>query len=367
MPVDTRVALADMIRNGKRINKKGQPDKLTGHQKVDLIQIVSQLSTITGSSGVTVDYRKYMTPLSKGAFILDINSMRNDIFRYLLKSNGLNDAELASLKEENLNWDNEYVSLLSKKPGNDQGELAEVIVEASKGNFTNYINDTSNKHGQANAQTAKMFAERGLNYEGWQEGPAEQTFKIGDKDYTIKLWNRIPQESLFDGSYTTCCTALDGCNGGSMANYLLNTAINVVEIKDSNGKTVAMSRCYIGEVDGKNTLVMENIEANNKLIKEIYAFGGNKELTAGIFEYMKDFATLVGGKNMPVLMSTSYNKIGHEPFSGLQTVNLPNNLIGKISKDKIYLNTYQGYTDANNLNGKKAEFYIVRGEYEQNK
>ena len=367
MPVDTRVALADMIRNGKRINKKGQPDKLTGHQKVDLIQIVSQLSTITGSSGVTVDYKKYMTPLPKGAFILDINSMRKDIFRYLLKSNGLDEAEIASLKEENLNWDNEYVSLLSKKPGNDQGELAEVIVEASKGNFTNYINDTSNKHGQANAQTAKMFAERGLNYEGWQEGPAEQTFKIGDKDYTIKLWNRIPQESLFDGSYTTCCTALDGCNGGSMANYLLNTAINVVEIKDSNGKTVAMSRCYIGEVDGKNTLVMENIEANNKLIKEIYAFGGNKELTAGIFEYMKDFATLVGGKNMPVLMSTSYNKIGHEPFSGLQTVNLPNNLIGKISKDKIYLNTYQGYTDANNLNGKRAEFYIVRGEYEQNK
>ena len=69
---------------------------------------------------------------------------------------------------------------------------------------------------------------------------------------------------------------------------------------------------------------------------------------------------------MSVLMSTSYNKIGHEPFNVLQTVNLPNNLIGKISKDKIYLNTYQGYTNANNLNGKRAEFYIVRGEYEQN-
>ena len=366
MPVDARIALADIIRNGKRINKKGQPDKLTGHQKIDLIQIVDQLSRITGAAGVNVDYKKYMTPLPKGAFVLDIDAMRGDIFRYLLKSNGLSEAEIASLKTENLNWDKEYVSLLTQKPAQDNGELSEVIVEASKGNFANYITDTTNKHGQANAETAKMFGERGLNYEAWQTGPAEQTFKIGDKDYTIKLWNRVPQESLFDGSYTTCCTALDGSNGGSMANYLLNTAINVVEVKDSNGKTVAMSRCYVGEVGGKNTLVMENIEANNRLIKEMYGFGGNMELTAGIFDYMKDFATLIGGKDMPVVMSTSYNKIGTDPFNNLATVTLPNNLIGKISKPKIYLNTYCGYIDANNLNGKKADFYIVRGEYDQN-
>lgn len=147
-----------------------------------------------------------------------------------------------------------------------------------------------------------------------------------------------------------------------MANYLLNTAINVVEVRDSKGEVVAMSRCYIGEVDGKNTLVIENIEANNKLIKEMSGYSGNLQLADGIFTYMKEFANSIGGENMPILMSTSYNKIGQEPFNDFTKIKAKNNLIGTISKDKIYLNTYQGYVDANNLNGKKAEFYVIRGE-----
>ena len=366
MPYSDRVLLSDLIRNGKRLNKKGAPDKLTGQQKVDLITLVSALRAVQDASEVKIDFDKYKTPLQNGTFILNIDAIRNDVLKLTLEKAGITSAEFSSLSPEQLKWDLRYVSLLSKTPVQDEGELDTVIKEASRGNFYNYINDTSNKHGNANAQTEKAFAEKGLNYDNWLSGPEQKTFTIGKNTYTIRLWSRTPQESLFDGSYTTCCTALDGSNGGSMANYMLNTAINVVEVKDSNGQVVAMSRCYMGEVNGKNTLVIENIEANNKLIKDMSAYSGNMQLADGIFSYMKEYANSVGGANMPVLMSTSYNKIGQEPFTPLDKIKAKNNLIGTISKDRIYLNTYQGYVDANNLNGKQAEFYIIRGENEQN-
>lgn len=352
--------LSDMIRNGKRIDRKGNVEKLTGQQKLDLIELVACVREVNNINGETFDYSKYKTPVKGKNYILDIDALRKDVFTMILQKVGFSTAEISRLNPENINWDMSKISLLARKPARDNGELAELVREASRGNFAEYIKNTSNPHGAANAETASMFAQHGLNYKNWQNGPEAQTFKVGSKDYTVKLWNRIPQESLFDGSYTTCCTSIDGTNGGSMANYMLNTAINVVEVRDARGNVVATSRCYIGEVDGKNTFIIENIEANNGLIKEMSAYEGNLQLTEGIFNYIKDFASSVGGPDMPILMSTSYNKIGMEPFNNLTTENHGTTLVGKISKDQLYLNTYHGYVDANNLNNAEAEFYVVR-------
>ena len=362
MSYDDRIELSNMIRNGKRINKKGQPDKLPGQQKLDLIQIVSALSEIRDTRGQTLNYADYKTDLGNGTFVLNIDALRRDLLKLLLSNMGISPSEFDKLNPKDVNWDINYVSLLAKKPIRDEGELAELVRVSSLGQFNDYIKDPANKHGAANAVTEKAFNDNGLSYSNWITGPEAKTFKLGQKDYTIKLWNRVPQESLFDGSYTTCCTALNGSNGGSMANYLLNTAINVVEVRDKKGNVVSMSRCYVANVGGKNTLVIENIEANNKLIKEMSDYEGNIELANNIFDYMKDFADQIGGKDMPVLMSTSYLKIGTQPYANLKKVKKDITFLGKISKDDIYLNTFQKYVDANNLKDKSAEFYVIRGD-----
>ena len=148
-----------------------------------------------------------------------------------------------------------------------------------------------------------------------------------------------------------------------MANYLLNTAINVVEIKDASGQTVGMSRCYIGELDGVKTLVMENIEVNNGLISEMNKDHTTCELTQGLFNYMSDFADMVLGEGSPVYLSTSYHKIGEEGFRGmpLQSVK-ETKLLGNISKSSLYLNTHAGYVDVNDgtVETKPASFHVVR-------
>ena len=351
--------LANLIRNGKRINKNGLPDKLTGQQKVDLINIVKCCQEIEASCGVKFDYEKYMTPTQGKAFVFNIEALQKDLFEQILIRNGMSADEIAKLKPEDLAWDYTRISLLAKSIYMDEGELATLVNEASKGNFKQFITDPTNPHGKANLETKTRFEELGLDYAKWQTGPEAQTFKIGGQEYTVKLWNRVPQESLFDGSYTTCCTALDGGNGGSMANYMLNTAINVVEVKDKNGKVVAMSRCYIADVGGKQTFVIENIEANNQLIARMTDNGTTANLVEGLHNYLKDFATEVGGEDMPVYMSTSFAKVSYPFKANFKAVQKPVKLTGEISKNQIYLNTYCGYVDANNLT-KPAEFYIVR-------
>lgn len=354
---DKQIILADIMRNGKRQNSLGQPDKLTGQQKVDMINLINAYN------GTIEDFNKYKTPLKGRAYMLDIEQLQKDILSDVLKENGMSEEEINKIDFSNVNWDLRYVSLLTRHPHKDEGELSEVIRESTKGNFQNYIKDSSNPHGKANEMTQQKFAQHGVNYNAWTIGPKEQKFNIGGVEYTVKLWNRDPQESLFDGSYTTCCTALDHTNGGSMANYLLNTAINVVEIKDASGQTVGMSRCYIGELDGVKTLVMENIEVNNGLISEMTKEHTTCELTQGLFNYMNNFADMVLGEGSPVYLSTSYHKIGEEGFRGmpLQSVK-ETKLLGNISKSSLYLNTHAGYVDVKDgtVETKPASFHVVR-------
>ena len=352
---DKKVIISDYIRNGKRIDKNGRVEKLTGQQKLDIINLVKAYE------GSIEEFEKYKIPQKDGkTFILNIKQLQKDIFAKIMEKQGMTKEEIANINLDELSWDMRYISLLTRTPMRDTGELATVIKESSKGTFRDFITDPSNEHGAANLRTKQKFVELGLDYEKWQTGPEEQTISVGGNNYKIKLWNRNPQESLFDGSYTTCCTALDGSNGGSMANYMLNTAINVVEIKDSKGQTIAMSRCYMGKIGGKNTLVIENIEENNKYIAEMQRQGVITDFANGIFEYMKAFADLVGGNGTPIYMSTSYHKIGDEPFEQFAKEVVPVTLIGNISKSEIYLNTYHGYVSTDQLENKPAEFHIIR-------
>ena len=97
------------------------------------------------------------------------------------------------------------------------------------------------------------------------------------KLFTVKMWNRIPQESLFNGNYTTCCTGIDKEHGNSYIQYMLNTAFNTVEVRTEKGKVIGMSRLFLANINNKPALIVENIEVNNRASKH-YLFDDKRAL-----------------------------------------------------------------------------------------
>lgn len=349
-----------IIKHGKSINRLGKPDKLSGQKKLDVINLVKADFELQEMINKKTDIEKYMTPLKKGDFIFDIDGYRKDIFGKILAKNGMSEEELSKLKAENIDWDMRYISLFKNKPYKDEGELATMIKQASLGNFKTFIEDETNIFGKANAKTVEEFRKLKLNFDKWEKGPDIKKISLNNEDYTIKLWNRRPQESVFDGTYTTCCTSLDGSNGGSMASYLMNKSINVVEVKDKNGDVVAMSRCFVGNVEGKPSLMIENLEVNNNFAEKIKIKESKNALADGMMKYMCEYADMVGGKDMPVYMSENYIKIVPNPFEKYNSRSLSLDFVGKVAKDEIYLNSYQGYINPERLSAQKKGFYVIR-------
>ena len=174
---------------------------------------------------------------------------------------------MQKLNPKDLDWDTRYIHLLASKAHHDEA-LDVLVKEASKGNFENYINDTSNDYGYVNQKTKEIFDSNGLNFEAWENGIPEGEFNVTDEKLKISLWKRRPQRSLFNGSYTTCCTSLDGARGKSMAQYLLNKVFNIMEITNEHGDTIAQSRMYMVN-RSIPALVVDNIEVNNTFKKKL--------------------------------------------------------------------------------------------------
>lgn len=328
-----KVILADVIRNGKRINKNGQPDKLTGQQKIDMINLIKCATSIIEN----FDINNYKTPLKKGAFILDSDRLHDDIFKAILSKKGLSQEEINKLKPENLNWNMKYLSLLFNTPGRDEGELADVVKAASMGDFNEFINDVNNKYGQTNLQTRQAFESNGVNYEQWlRPDVADVEFEVAGKQCHIRMWDRNPQEDMFLGSKTSCCTALDRTNGGSMAVYMLNTSYNVVELYDAKGNVVGMSRIFMAKVDGKPTLIMDNIELNHEFIKGMDYNVEIKEIRDNFFKYMNTYAEkITGDPNAQVLF---YSGDIHVPNGDLTRVDNTIDFLGGIHREEVYVN-----------------------------
>ena len=224
------------------------------------------------------------------------------------------------------------VSQYAKSP-----ELYTVIKEAAMGDFNKFITNPSNKYGNTNAATKAEYFMQGLHYDKW-DNPELPDVKVqaGGKDMSIQLWERNPQEDLFMGNKTTCCTAIGtGVNGAATPTYLLNKAFNVVHLRDANGNVVGMSRVYMAKTDGKPTMIMDNIELNKTYVKgmpeeEI------KKIRDGFFEYMNGYAQKVtGNADAKVLF---YSQDVHVPTEDLHSVKKETEFIGDIAEPEVYIN-----------------------------
>lgn len=354
--------LSDMIRNGRRINKLGVPDKLSGWQKEALVDIVYNYSVLDKFyDDMNIDFDKYKTPTDGKFFILDVDSMQKDLLIHILKKSEMKDSEIKRLKPENLNWDTKYISHFASSESVDSKDLQTLIKVSSQGKFADFIKDKTNKYGKANQATEKVFNERNLNYEAWLKGIGERKFSVSGEKYTINLWNRIPQESIFDGEYTTCCTAINDQRGKYMPIYMMNTAFNIVEIKNSDGNVVGMSRCFMARTkEGKNALIIEGLEFNNKLISKMQKEKNWNNYILEITNYMEDFAQKVGGEDTIVFMSDQNPKIDKKQFKLFKKKKANISILGKLSTNKVYFNVIPNDINPNHLKDETIIFNVVR-------
>ncbi len=217
-------------------------------------------------------------------------------------------------------------------------ELYTVISNSILNDFNKFISDLDNIYGQTNAKTKKDFQSLGLNYDKWLNPNLDDVnMNINGKPLKIKLWERNPQEDLFLGNKTTCCTAIGtGGNAAATPLYLLSTAFNVVELYDENNNTVGMSRVFMSNVDNKPSLIMDNIELNKTYFKNM----PDRELTEvrnGFFKYMNEYVKQVTGNKD----SSVYFYAGdiHVPTKDLTRKNAPMDFIGNIAQESVYFNS----------------------------
>lgn len=240
--------------------------------------------------------------------------------------------------------------------------LFTVINAATTGNFKEFINDTSNKYGQANANTAQIFKDNGLDYNQWLNPSVDDVkLNVAGKDMSIRLWDRNPQEDLFMGNKTTCCTAIGtGGNAAATPLYLLNTSYNVAMLHDAKGNVVGMSRVFMTNIDGKPSLTMDNIELNKTYIKGMSA-EERTQIRDGFFEYMNRYAAKITGDNNSQVYFCS-GDIG-DRFStiDLKPTKKTVDFIGDFSDEQVYVNAKEcSWIDPKKLiDVGKIPWYIV--------
>ena len=163
---------------------------------------------------------------------------------------------------------------------------------------------------------------------------------VAGKEMTLEMWKRYPQEELFIGNETTCCTAIGtGSNAPATPLYLLNKSFNVVLLRDANNKIVGMSRVFMANIDNKPSMIMDNIELNKPYIKEM-SEAEKKEIRDGFFDYINQYATQVtGDKDSQVYF---YSGDINVPTTDLSTTNKTLDFIGDFSDGEVYINSCLG-------------------------
>ena len=362
--IDDRVKMVNLLAaNRQKINE--------GKNGLNLKKYIFP----TGSQNIKIDFKNLQIDLLKKN-LFDLGISTEEINTYIKQFK----AEKDIIHTRHKYWDINYSHLFNVHPDSLMGKI---IISATKGTF----NDLIYKNGELaeiNKLNKKAFEKEGLNYEKWLNpkiplSPINfypkpinpNTCKIkphpkrkshvnlpkikGMHTFTVKNWNRIPQESLFDGNYTTCCTGIDKIHGPSFLHYLTNTCTTTLEVRNENNKVVGMSRLLVAKLGKefdfltpkKLALVIENIEVNSNVAKNyLYTDDAKYAFREMVFEYARKMAKEIApDKDIPVYFAARNFKVKDiglalneaEEFTEVE-------LVGEYPQ-KLYINSYNGIYD----------------------
>lgn len=133
--------------------------------------------------------------------------------------------------------------------------------------------------------------------------------------------------SLFLGNHGSCCTAVgSGSNQFSAPTYIKNKMVSAIEVVDGDN-FVGNTMCYIAQVDGKLSLILDNIE-----LKADYH--NNDAIRDAIIEYAKKLCAEIGQPDMPIYAGPYRHKLRMEVFEFKKH---QMQIVGNTGDDDIYL------------------------------
>lgn len=93
--------------------------------------------------------------------------------------------------------------------------------------------------------------------------------KCGHKRFEIKIWDRQPGYDLFQGNYTANCLATNGEFASVMHDYLLDTSMGCIEIRDkTTGNVIGQSFTFFAQDQEQNTtLMLDSVDIDGEYIK----------------------------------------------------------------------------------------------------
>jgi len=228
----------------------------------------------------------------------------------------------------------------SKPPLLQEKIFKDILSATLFGNFKNYILNEDNSYGVANKKTKEIFEENNLNWNKWFNcNFSEKEIRIEDKNLRLKLWNRNPKEDLFIGNKTSCCTAIaTGANGKATPIYLLNSAFNVIELKNENNKTTGMARIFFAKnkKTQKPILIIDTFEFNSAFIKK---FPPKKQeiLKIEFCKYIQEFLKEISDNEIKIYIFNNENQPENN-LKKLKKEEIIFDIIGQISEKYTYIN-----------------------------
>ena len=150
------------------------------------------------------------------------------------------------------------------------------------------------------------------------------------------------EKALFLGDDAACCTSVKGFNSWSAPNYIMTKAIQAIEVKDRKN-SVGNTMCYLAKVDGKTSLILDNIE-----LKPQYQY--NKNIKEGIIKFAKKLCKEIGTPDIDIYAGPERHKLnfGEKPFEyhkidligDVETPIYIDGITGKYQTGGRHLNSY---------------------------
>ncbi len=151
----------------------------------------------------------------------------------------------------------------------------------------------------------------------------------------IRIWQREPGYDIFQGNYTRCCVAVENFNRAAMLDYLVDTNLQVVEIRDKiEDKTIAQAWLFIAEDSQNNlNLILDSVEINSD-----YS-GLEPQIKESLFAYLKEYTKAFSqGKIKRILLgASSYNDIETEDMN---SVSLSQTKLAGCPRETQYLDAF---------------------------
>jgi len=172
-------------------NIDGKPFMPT--QKAEFIDLFEAYKV----NGLSFDKIKTMVETGK----VNLGELHLDLFNRIMKNSGLTDTEIASIPKEKLvAWDTKYAHLLSKEIATEKDIAFSDILRAGnlEPDFNEYIHDTNNEYGQANAKTRTIYESMNMQYDRWLNPDKKHEIHFVSKDKNTEQLSQIASQITED-------------------------------------------------------------------------------------------------------------------------------------------------------------------------